>query len=97
MKLVGRHLLTAFMKQHADVRGPLRAWVAEVEQAALTGPVDIKTKYPSASFLSDNEVIFNIKGNKYRLVVAINYPYRVCYVRFVGTHQAYDRINVVSV
>lgn len=91
MTLVGRHLLTAFMQRHADVRGPLSAWVAEVEEAAWTGPADIKVRYPSASFLSDNEVIFNIKGNRYRLKVFVAYATQSVIVQNVGTHAEYDR------
>lgn len=57
----------------------------------------MKAKYRNASIVGDNRVVFNIKGNDYRLVVKINYPLRVVYIRFVGTHAAYDRINVEEV
>lgn len=91
MKLVGRELLTAFMQKHADVRTPLSAWVAEAEAAAWKGPDDIKARYASASFLGDNEVIFNIKGNSYRLKVQVSYAAQLVIVKNVGTHAEYDR------
>jgi mRNA interferase HigB len=91
MKLVGRELLTDFMKEHADTRAALAAWVAEVEGATWTGPADIKARYPSASFLADNEVIFNIKGNNYRLKVQVLYAPQLVIVKRIGTHAEYDR------
>ena len=91
MKLVGRHLLTSFLEQHGDVRGPIGAWVAEAEKATWRGPSDIKEKFPSASFLSNNEVVFNIKGNKYRLKVLVAYATHTVVVQKIGTHSEYDR------
>jgi mRNA interferase HigB len=91
MKLVGRELLTVFTKEHADTRSALTAWVAEVEDAAWTEPKDIKARYPSASFLADNEVIFNIKGNNYRLKVQVLYAPQLVIVKRIGTHAEYDR------
>jgi mRNA interferase HigB len=60
-------------------------------------PVDVKRVYANASIVGENRVVFNIGGNRYRLVVAINYPFHVCYVRFIGTHRAYDRVDVETV
>lgn len=70
------------------------AWYREVQKEDWARPADIKAKYKSASFLADNRVVFNIKGNDYRLIVVVNYPHRVVYVRYVGTHVGYDRIDV---
>ena len=78
-------------------RGMLRAWYHDARKADWRSPADIKRVYANASIVAENRVVFNIKGNKYRLVVAINYSYRMCYVRFVGSHQTYDRIDVKSV
>jgi len=75
----------------------LAEWYAEVSKASRQTPRDIKARYKSASFLSDNRVVFNIAGNKYRLVVKINYPYSATYVRFVGTHAEYDKINAEEI
>ena len=78
-------------------RGPLEAWHQEVARADWASPSDVKAHFRSASVLQDNRVVFNIAGNKYRLVVKINYPFRIVYVRFIGTHKDYDRINVGTV
>lgn len=91
MKLLGLIKLGEFKRSHADARGPLDAWQLEVEQAAWSGPQDVKRRYPSASFLADNIVIFNIKGNSYRLVVKAKYQNGIVLVEWVGTHAEYDK------
>lgn len=73
------------------------AWAGEVKKAAWRGPADIKEKYRSASFVGDGRVVFNIAGNKYRLIVKVNYPAQVVYVRFIGTHREYDNVNAEEV
>ena len=73
------------------------AWFREVEKEDWDSPAKVKAKYRSASIVGGNRVVFNIKGNDYRMVVKINYPYRVIYVRFVGTHAEYDKIDVEEV
>ena len=78
-------------------RNPSAHWYREVEKADWDTPVKVKGGYLDASILADNRVVFNIKGNAYRLVVKINYPGRVVYVRFAGTHAEYDRVNVREV
>lgn len=93
MKLLGLPKLDDFKKKHADVRGPLDAWRAEVENAQWDGPQSIKTRYRSASFLAGNRVIFNIKGNNYRLVVMVQYQNGIVAIQWVGTHAEYDRVN----
>ncbi len=69
----------------------------DVKHANWTGPKDIKRIYPSVSFLAENRVVFNIKGNKYRVIVMVQYRFGQVYIRFVGTHQEYDRINAKTV
>lgn len=91
MQLLGLPKLEAFKRKHADVRGPLDAWRAEVEAAQWAGPQDVKDRYPSASFLADNRVIFNIKGNAYRLVVKVRYRNGIVWIEWVGTHGDYDK------
>lgn len=81
----------------ADSEQPLRAWYREAKHASWAGPADIKATYRHASVLPDNRVVFNIAGNKYRLVVKIHFAYRVVYVRFIGTHAEYDRINATTI
>lgn len=80
-----------------DAEDALRAWHAEARKAAWKTPADIKAKYRSASFVADNRVVFNIAGNKHRLVVHVNYELGVMLVKFVGTHAEYDEIDVATV
>jgi mRNA interferase HigB len=94
MKIVGRDKLDAFCSQHADARGPVESWLAEAEDPAhwLT-PQEIKDRYASASFLAGNIVIFNIKGNDYRLEVLVAYRTGVVVVNWIGPHAEYDARN----
>ncbi len=89
MRLVGKELLAEFADQHADIRPPLDAWIREVEDTDWGGPEDVKARYPSASILSDNRVVFNIKGNKYRIETKISYEIKVVLARQIGTHAEY--------
>lgn len=82
---------------YADARGPALAWYRQVLKADWGSPAEVKRDFGSASVLRDGRIVFNIAGNKYRLVVWINYAYRVVYVRFIGTHAAYDRIDAQTV
>jgi len=82
---------------HADVRAPLQARYADAKKAEWKTPADIKKLYSNASFVTNSHVVFNIKGNKYRLVVAINYGYSIVYVRFIGTHKEYDLVDVSTI
>jgi len=75
----------------------LKAWYKEAREARWKKAIDIKRDYPSASVLPGNRVVFNIKGNHYRLVVRINYDYGVVWIRFIGTHDQYDKINAIKI
>ena len=97
MRIISKSTLRVFWERHADAKDPLLAWYREVVKADWNTPAKIQDRYPNASILGDNRVVFNIKGNAYRLVVKINYPGRIVYVRFVGTHADYDRVNVREV
>lgn len=97
MRVIAKSTLQAFWRGHPDAEGPLLAWFREVEKEDWDSPAKVKAKYRSASIVGGNRVVFNIKGNDYRMVVKINYPYRVIYVRFVGTHAEYDKIDVEEV
>jgi len=97
MRIIARRTLRDFWARHPDAEPPLRAWFAEVNGAHWRGPADIKRRYPSASVLANNRVVFDIGGNKYRLVVAIRYDVRIVFIRFIGTHRQYDRIDAASV
>lgn len=89
MRLVGIPRLKKFVAGHADARAAVAAWIAEVEDAGWQSPTDIKARYPSASVLSGNRVVFNIKGNKYRIEVKINYESQVVLAVQIGTHAEY--------
>lgn len=97
MRIIARRALREFWQRHERAEQPLRAWYAEATKADWRTPQDIKDAYRQASFLGDNRVVFNIGGNHYRLVVHINFYYKVVYVKFVGTHAEYDRIDPESV
>jgi len=85
--------LKQFWARRRDAEQPLRAWYQEARQAQWKSPADIKQAYRSASVLRGGRVVFNISGNKYRLIVAIHFPLQICYIKFVGTHADYDRID----
>jgi mRNA interferase HigB len=89
MKLIGRHILVQFKLKHADVRSQVDAWEAEVKDAEWTTFHDIRRRYASASSIPAGRVIFNLKGNKYRLRVMVNYPNRIVKVDRAGTHEEY--------
>ena len=97
MRIVAVKTLKLFWKIHADAENALRAWYTEVKRASWRGPQDIKNAYRTASILRNNPVVFNIKGNSYRLVVAVKYEFQIVYIRFVGTHVAYDKINAEEI
>lgn len=96
MRVISRRALTTFWTHpnRRDAEGPLRAWFKEAEHAQWATPADVKVRYASASVLKSGRVVFNIAGNKYRLVVKINYAAQVVFIRFVGTHADYDRVDV---
>ncbi|MCB9361381.1 MAG: type II toxin-antitoxin system HigB family toxin [Flavobacteriales bacterium] len=80
-----------------DSEEHLKAWYLEVKKATWQNPNEIKAKYRSASVVGNNRVVFNICGNKYRLIVAINYAAQIIYIRFIGTHVEYDKIDATTV
>lgn len=93
MRIIARKTLIVYWKKHPDTKEPLEAWYKETEYADWTTTDDIKKRYCTASFLTDNRICFNISGNKYRLIVKINYKFHIVYIRFVGTHAEYNKIN----
>ncbi|MBI3362224.1 MAG: type II toxin-antitoxin system HigB family toxin [Chloroflexi bacterium] len=97
MRIISRRALREFWEKHADARQPLQAWYADVKHAQWKRPSDIKTQYRNASFVASNRVVFNVKGNRYRLVVTVQYKYGIVYIRFVGTHQEYDKIEAATI
>jgi mRNA interferase HigB len=91
MTLVGRDILDQFSRAHADLRRPLQAWVKEVESAAWKTPQDIKNRYRSVDFRPGNRVIFDLKGNHYRLVAVVRYQSGILLVEWIGTHAEYGK------
>ncbi len=90
MRVVGRKRLEKFASKHADVRAQLNAWRCEVENADWQAPTDVKARFPSASILSDDRIIFDLKGNRYRLEVKISYEMKIVLVTRIGTHAEYS-------
>jgi mRNA interferase HigB len=100
VRIIALSTLKAFLNRnpaYADAREPLTAWYRQVKTADWATPADVKRAIRSASILKDGRVVFNLAGNKYRLVVWINYPYRVVYIRFIGTHRQYDLIDAQKI
>jgi len=97
MRIIAFSVLRTFWEKHPDAEIPLRVWYAEASRADWRTPTDIKAAYRNASFTANNRVVFNIKGNDYRLVVAVHYDRGQMFVRFVGNHRQYDKINVESI
>lgn len=97
MHIISIKKLRTFWKIHPDAEQSLRAWYTIAKHAQWQKPSDIKAEYSSASFVSDNRVVFNIKGNHYRLIVLAEYKKGKLFIRFVGTHAQYDRIDVKTI
>lgn len=97
MRVVAVKTLRDFWIGHADAEQPLKAWLDEARAANWQMPADIKACYGRVSILKSRRVVFNIKGNDYRLVVAVAYQFSAIYIKFVGTHEQYDAIDADTV
>ncbi|MFN8489911.1 MAG: type II toxin-antitoxin system HigB family toxin [Caldilineaceae bacterium] len=97
MRIISHKTLREFAEKHPQSRQPLDDWYRAALRAEWRAPVDVKRGFPSADILPANRVVFNISGNHYRLVVKIDYKFQVVYIRFVGTHVEYDRINATTI
>ncbi len=97
MRLITRQKLKQFWQKNPDAEDALTAWAKEAEHAQWKTPNDIKARYRSADPIKDNRVVFNIKGNHYRLVVKLHYNTQVVFIRFVGTHEEYDKIDAEKI
>jgi mRNA interferase HigB len=94
MQVIARRTLRRFWERHPQAEGPLKVWFAVVSGVRWAGPADLKRQFgASVDFVSDNRVIFDIGGNKYRLVAHISYEFGRLLVKFLGTHAEYDRID----
>ncbi len=99
MRIIARKALRRFWErpEYSDSEQPLRAWFREASRAEWNHPADIRAAYRTASFVGNDRVVFNIGGNKYRLIVRVNYAYGIIYIRFIGTHRQYDQIDASKV
>lgn len=97
MRIVAISSLRGFWKQHPDAKGPLEAWIDEVKHAQWQSSHDIKARYPRASLLGNKRVVFDIKGNDFRLIVSVAYRYGAVYIKFIDTHSEYDKVDAETV
>jgi mRNA interferase HigB len=100
VRAIGKRTLRRFWERsrgYADARKALEDWHAQTRKADWNTPAEVKASFGDASILKGSRVVFNVCGNKYRLITRINYPYRVVYIRFVGTHAEYDKIDAEKV
>lgn len=97
MRVIAVSTLRDFWQRFPEAEQPLKAWCEEATNATWTQPADIKAQYRSASVLKNRRVVFNIKGNDYRLIVAVAYKLQVVYVKFVGTHKEYDAVDAETI
>lgn len=93
MRIIAKKNLVEYWENHSGSETPLLTWYRTAQKAEWHTPNDVKRDYPSASIIKGNRMVFNIKGNDYRLIVAINYETQIIYIRFVGTHSEYDKID----
>lgn len=99
LRIISRNSLKKFWEEkgHKDAESPLKAWLLEAEKADWSSPKEIKDQYGNASIIANNRVVFNIKGNDYRLIVQIQYFAKIVWIKFIGTHKAYDAVNAETV
>lgn len=97
MWVVKRRTLREFWERHTDAERALRAWYSRARKASWDSPAEVKDAHANASIIANDRVVFNIKGNAYRLVAHIDYQRHKVYIRFIGTHQEYNGINAEEV
>ena len=96
MRIITLKTLRLFWEQHPDAQQALQVWYRDAKRATWHTPADIKNVYRNASIVGNNRVVFNIRGNQYRLVVAINYAHGIVYIRFIGSHHDYNMIDATT-
>ena len=101
MKILGKWWINDATTVYAALRGPLKAWVAEVERAEWSEPADVRTRYPKASVVSKRRIVFRLKGNRFRLVAAVRFASEsttgIVTIKWIGTHADYDKIDVLTI
>lgn len=97
MRIVGRKKITDFVRRDRNAQKALQAWISETEQADWNSPSKVTEEHSRCSILGDNRVVFRVRGNRYRIVVKINYQDQMVFIRFVGNHDEYDRIDAEEI
>jgi len=97
LRVIAKKILREFWKKHNDCEQQLKAWFREVSKAEWANPNEIKAEYPSASIIGNDRIVFNIKGNSYRLIARINFDYQMIWIRFIGTYTEYDKVNAKTI
>jgi mRNA interferase HigB len=97
MRIISRKALREFWERYPDAEQALQAWYHDTRRASWKTPADIRNTYRNASIVGNNRVVFNIRGNQYRLIVAVQYQHGIVYIRFVGTHQEYDAVDAAAI
>ena len=97
LRIIAKKTLREFWVKHSDSEQQLKSWFRETEKTSWKTLNDLKNDFPSASILKDNRIVFNIKGNNYRLIVKFNFDYQICWIRFIGTHAEYDKIDAKKI
>jgi mRNA interferase HigB len=97
MRIFNKSAVELYAKAYAPARDALRSWYAEATEAGWATPEHVKAQFPKASIIANNRVVFDIAGNRYRLIVSMNYKFQAAYIKFFGTHAEYDRIDASRV
>lgn len=97
MRVIAKKILREFWIKYPDCEQQLKSWYNEVNSAQWKSPNEIKKEFPSLSIIENSRYVFNIKGNNYRLIVKINFSYQIVWIRFIGTHSQYDKIDVANI
>ena len=97
LRVIAKKILREFWERHNDCEQQLKSWFQEATKSEWTNPNEIKAEYPSASIIGNDRIVFNIKGNSYRLIVKINFDYQMVWIRFIGTHSEYDKVNAKTI
>ena len=97
MRILSRSILRDFWESRPDVEEALKTWYYEASHADWLSPTEIKAAHRNASIIANDRVVFNIKGNRYRLIVAVRYDIRILFIRFIGTHTEYDKVDAETI
>jgi len=97
LRILAKKILREYWEKHSAIEEQLKSWYQETSKSNWLNPNYVKDEFPNARLISNNRVIFNIKGNQYRLIVRVNYKYQMVYVRFIGSHEEYDKIDPLKI